>query len=70
MKHVKGGAILSALNSPAQIDGHYGKLHSDYTADVLERPPDERPVSIIVAVDPFGLQYVPSQEMKRKDIMK
>ncbi len=44
LKHVKGGAILSAPNAPAQIDGHYGKLHSDYTADVLECPPDERPI--------------------------
>jgi hypothetical protein len=56
LKHVKGGAILSAPNSPTQIDGHYGKLHSNYTADVLERPPDERPISIIVAVDPISIR--------------
>jgi hypothetical protein len=56
LKHVKGGAILSAPNTPAQIDGHYGKLHFDYTANVLERPPGERPISLIPAVDPFGLQ--------------
>ena len=55
--HVKGGAILSAPNAPAQIDGHNGKLHSDYTADVSQHPLDERPVSIIVAVDPFALKY-------------
>ena len=61
---------MSAPNSPAHIDGHYGKLHSDYTANVLERPPDERPISIIVAVDPFELHYLPSQEMKRKDRKK
>jgi hypothetical protein len=67
LKHVKGCPILSTPNAPAQIDGHYEKLHSDYTADVSERPPDERPISIIVAVDPFGLQYLPSQEMKKKD---
>jgi hypothetical protein len=70
LKHVKGGAILSHPNAPAQIDGHYGKLHSDYTANVLERPQDKRPISIIVAVDPFGLQYLSSQEMKRKDIKR
>ncbi len=70
MKHVEGGAILSAPNAPAQIDGHYGKLYSNYTADVLEHPPDERPISIILAVDPFGLQYLPSLEMKRKDIKR
>jgi hypothetical protein len=70
LNHVKGGAILSAPNAPVQIDGHYGKLHSNYTADVLERPPDERPISIFLAVDPFRLQYLPSQEMKRKDIKR
>ncbi len=58
---------MSAPNAPAQINGHNGELHSDYTADVLERPPDERPISIIIAVVPFGLQYLPSQEMNRKD---
>ncbi len=68
--HIKGGAILSAPNSPAQIDGHYGKLHSNYTADILECLPDERLLSIILTVDPFGLQYLPSQEMKRKDIKR
>jgi hypothetical protein len=67
LKHVKGVAILSAPKSPAQIAGHYGKLYSNYTANVLERPPDERPLSITVAVDPFGLQYLPSQETKNKD---
>jgi hypothetical protein len=70
LKHVKGGAILSAPNALAQINERYGKLHSDYTADVLEHPPDERPISIIVAVDPFGLQYLPSQEMKRNVIKR
>jgi hypothetical protein len=56
------------LYSPTQIDGLCGNLHSDYTADVLKHPPDERLLSIILAVDPFGFQYLPSQEMKRKDI--
>jgi hypothetical protein len=70
LKHVKGGAILSAPNAPVQIDGHYGKLYSDYTADVLECPPDERSISITVAVNPFGLQHLPSQEMKRNDIKR
>jgi hypothetical protein len=70
LKHAKGGAILSAPNAPAQIDVCYGKLHSDYTANVLELSQDERHISIIVAVDPFRLQYLPSQEMKRKDIKR
>lgn len=68
--HVKGGAILSAPHAQAQLDGHHGKLHSDYTADVSQRPLDERPVSIIVAVDPFALKYLPNDNMMRKDIQK
>lgn len=66
--HVKGGAIMSAPYAPAQIDGHNGKLHSDYTADVSQRPLDERPISIIVAVDQFALKYLPNGNMMRKDI--
>jgi hypothetical protein len=61
---------LSAPNAPVQIDGHYGKLCSNYTANVLESLPDERLISIIAVVDPFGMQYLPSQEMKRKDIKR
>jgi len=66
--HVKGGAIMSAPHAPAQLDGHEGKLHSDYLADVSQRPLDERPVSIIVGIDPFAFKYLPSQSMMRKDI--
>ncbi len=36
----------------------------------MELPQDERHISIIVAVDPFRLQYLPSQEIKRKDIKR
>jgi hypothetical protein len=38
--HVKGGAILSAPNAPVQINCHYGKLPSNYTANVMECPSD------------------------------
>jgi hypothetical protein len=66
--HTKGGEILSAPNAPAQIDGHNGKLHSDYTADVSQHPLDEWPASIIVGIDPFALKYLPNKNMTRKDI--
>jgi hypothetical protein len=66
--HVKGGSILSAPNAPAQFEGHNERLHSDYTANVLEQSPNERPVSIIVAVDPFQFMYLPTQDMMRKEI--
>jgi hypothetical protein len=72
LKHVKEGAILSAPNAPAQVDGHDGKLHSDYTANVLECTPDERPVSIIMAVDPFRIAVLtkPGDEEKRYEEIK
>jgi hypothetical protein len=65
---VKGSAILSAPNAPVQYEGHNQRLHSDYTVDVLEQPPNKWPVSIIVAVDPFQFMHLPTQDIMRRDI--
>jgi hypothetical protein len=53
LTHVKGGAIMSAPNAPAQYQGHNEWLHSNYTANVLLRSPDERLILIFVAINPF-----------------
>jgi hypothetical protein len=53
LTHVKGGAVMSAPNAPAQYQGHNERLHSDYTANVLLQLPNERPISIIVAINSF-----------------
>ncbi len=44
---------MSAPNALVQFEGHSERLHSDYTADVLEQPSNKKPISIIVAADPF-----------------
>ncbi len=37
LTHVRDGAIMSAPNALVQFEGHSERLHSDYTADVLEQ---------------------------------
>ncbi len=70
LTHVRDGAIMSAPNALAQFEGHSERLHSDYTADNLEQPSNERPVSTIVAVDPFQFMCLPRQNMTKNDIQK
>jgi hypothetical protein len=45
-------------------------MHHGYIANVMEHLSDESKISIIMAVGSFRLQYLPSQNMKRKDIQK
>jgi hypothetical protein len=70
LAHVRGGEIMSAPNALAQFEGHRERPHSDYTANVLEQPSNERPVSIIITVDPFRFMYLPRQNMTKNDIQK
>ncbi len=58
---VQMGAIKSAPNAKSQYIGHRKLLHPDYLASVLERPPNEPPVSIIVALHPFNFLYLPDK---------
>jgi hypothetical protein len=63
------GAIKSAPNAKSQNIGHIKLLHSDYSASVLEHPPNEHLVSIIVALHPFNFLYLPRQDTTRRDIV-
>ena len=51
--HVRYGALKSAPKSKSQNAGDMGTLHSDYLDAVQCRPPNECPVSVILAQDPF-----------------
>ncbi len=63
------GAIKSAPNAKSQYIGHRKLLHSDYSTSVLERTPNECPVSTIVALHPFNFLYLLRQDMTRRDIV-
>ena len=48
---------VGALRSRGEESLFEGTLHRDYLDDVEKKVPDERPQSIIIALDPFNLPY-------------
>jgi hypothetical protein len=65
---VKYGEIKSLPNCPSQYEGHNFKFHSDYASKLLKLPPENRLVSVILALDPFDFMYLPHITLTRKDI--
>ena len=55
LTHCKVGALRSR-GEQSQFDLQ-GTLHRDYLDDVEKKVPEERPQSIIIALDPFDLLY-------------
>jgi hypothetical protein len=49
--HVKYSLLMSAPNAARQ------KIHYDYEDHVKNKDPEKQPVSLIVALDPFGLVF-------------
>ena len=66
---VKFGALKSLPNCPSQYEGHNNRFHSDYSSHYPEIAPAERPVSVILALDPFEIQYLPHISLTRGDIV-
>lgn len=56
---IKYGALKTVARGKAQYERHSYRLHSDYDDTVYTLPPDERPVSLMVALTPFVLLYLP-----------
>ena len=53
----KFGAILSEPGAESQYEGHGERVHGDFP-DCSFRPPGERPVSMLVALDRFRFLYL------------
>jgi hypothetical protein len=66
---VKYGAIKSLPGCPSQYKGHCSRLHSDYDKVYLDIPSNQRPVSIILALDDFKFIYLPHLSLARKDMI-
>ena len=69
LQHVKYGALKSSPHCPSQYQGHRNRLHSDYPKFHFDIPPEERPVSIILALDAFDFIYLPHLTLTRKDLV-
>jgi hypothetical protein len=44
-------------------------LHSDYSSNYPKFAPAQRPVSVILALDPFDFMYLPHISQRRKDLV-
>lgn len=60
MRHWKVGALRTKGNTDSQYEMSMNTFHTDYTDDVLNRPPKERPMSIIMALDSFSFLVKPT----------
>ena len=63
LRYFKYGAILSRRGARSQYVCHYFRLHSDYSEECHLRLPWYQPCSIILAIDPFKLTYLPEHSM-------
>ncbi len=67
LKHVKYGALKTATREGSQYRRHSDKLHSDYQVEFSDCSPQQRLVSIIVALNAFQLIFLPTKFSSRKD---
>jgi hypothetical protein len=69
LQHIKLAALKSMPGAPSQYSTCNYRLHSDYAASVNSRPPHERPVSLMVALDPFEFIYLKNRTDRRRDLI-
>jgi hypothetical protein len=60
MGHWKVGALRTRANAASQYEMSKDTFHTDYSDSVLDRPPKERPMSIIMALDSFSFLLKPT----------
>ena len=53
----------------SQYEGCGNKLHTDYDESVNHKEPNERPLSMIVAIDPFQFKFLPQKNGSKKTIV-
>ena len=69
LKYYKLSVLKSLNGAVSQYEGCQKRLHSDYHHNVNFRPPDERPISILVALDEFEFHYLEDRKGCRRDII-
>jgi flagellar basal body-associated protein FliL len=69
LTHFKLSALKTSPNAVSQYSRCNWKLHSDYDESVNSRPPNERPVSLMVAIDQFEFMYLKNRTDSRRDII-
>jgi len=60
MRHWKVGALCMRANAASQYEMSNDTFHMDYSDSILNRPPRERPMLIIMALDSFSFLLKPT----------
>ncbi len=66
---IKLEALKTLPHCPSQYQGHKNKFHLDYLSNYPKIAPAQRPVSVILALDPFVFMYLPHISQKMRDIV-
>jgi hypothetical protein len=61
--------LRSLPGAKSQYDGCNMRLHSDFGKMVNAHPPQQRPLSLMVAIDPFEFMYLPDRSACKKDLI-
>ena len=69
LHHVKLAALKSLPGAESQYSRCFDRLHCDYDDSVNLRAPHDRPVSLMVAIDPFEFIYLKNRTDCRRDII-
>lgn len=69
LQHYKLSVLKSLDGAYTQYQGCNYRLHSDYHHHVNVRPPDQRPISVMVALDEFEFLYLKDRRDRRGDII-
>jgi hypothetical protein len=70
LKHYKLSVLKSVPNAKSQYELTNNRLHSDYPHGVNQRPPHERPMSMLVALDGFLFMYLRDRSNPRSMIIE
>ena len=68
LKYYKLAIVRSDVGAGSQYEGCGRRLHSDYFDCVNKRPPLERPMSLLVALDEFEFMYLWNRQDSREKI--
>ena len=70
LKHIKYGLIKTMPRGKSQYELHGDRAHFDFGNEVYRLAPDERPVSMMIALDEFDLYYLPNMSLPDSDLLR
>jgi hypothetical protein len=67
-EQVKYNTLKTATKSKSQLEGHEGKLHSDFHDILQHLGPSDHQMLVIIAHDEFNIYHLPHRDCNRKEM--